>query len=46
MRLAYGTLGRLDMTVAVPLNRPALLAKKPDPRFLLSLTTQFGVRAR
>ncbi len=46
VRLAYGTLGRLDMTVAVPLNRPALLAKKPDPRFLLSLTTQFGVRAR
>lgn len=46
VRLAYGTLGRLDMTVAVPLNRPALMAQKPDPRFLLSLTTQFGVRAR
>lgn len=46
IRLAYGDVGRLDMTVAVPLNRAGFLARKPDPRFLLSFTTQFGVKAR
>lgn len=46
LRLAYGEIGRLDLTVAVPLNRAGFLPKKPDPRFLLSFTTQFGVRAR
>ena len=46
IRLAYGDVGRLDMTVAVPLNRAGFLAQKPDPRFLLSFTTQFGVKAR
>lgn len=46
MRFAYGNLGRLDVTVAAPLNRGGFLAKRPDPRVLISLTTQFGVRAR
>ena len=46
VRVAYGDLGRLDMTLAVPLNRGGFLTGKPDPRLLLSLTTQFGVRAR
>jgi hemolysin activation/secretion protein len=46
VRLAYGGLARVDVTVATPLNRPALLPKKPDPRLLISFTTQFGVRAR
>lgn len=46
VRVAYGNLGRLDMTLAVPLNRGGFLAEKPDPRLLVSLTTQFGVRAR
>lgn len=46
LRLAYGDIGRIDMTIAVPLNRAGFLPQKPDPRFLLSFTTQFGVRAR
>lgn len=46
VRLAYGDVGRLDLTVAVPLNRAGFLTQKPDPRFLLSFTTQFGVKAR
>ena len=46
LRLAYGNLGRLDMTLAVPLNKGGFLAERPDPRFLVSLTTQFGVKAR
>ena len=46
VRVAYGDLGRLDVTLAVPLNRGGFLTEKPDPRLLLSLTTQFGVRAR
>ncbi|HMO76146.1 MAG TPA: ShlB/FhaC/HecB family hemolysin secretion/activation protein [Sphingopyxis sp.] len=46
LRLAYGDVGRLDLTVAVPLNRPTFLPQRPDPRFLLSFTTQFGVKAR
>ena len=46
VRVTYGDLGRLDLTLAAPLNRPALLAKRPDPRLLATLTTQFGVRAR
>lgn len=45
MRLAYGNKGRLEVTVAVPLNRAGFLAQRPDPRLLLSFTTQFGVRA-
>ena len=46
IRLAYGDVGRLDLTVAVPLNRAGFLAQKPDPRFLVNFTTQFGVKAR
>ena len=46
VRVAYGDLGRLDVTLAVPLNRGGFLTEKPDPRLLVSLTTQFGVRAR
>lgn len=46
VRFAYGALGRLDVTVAAPLNRGGFLPARPDPRLLISLTTQFGVRAR
>lgn len=46
MRVAYGDVGRFDVTLAVPLNRGGFLTEKPDPRLLVSLTTQFGVRAR
>lgn len=46
IRLAYGDVGRLDLTVAVPLNRAGFLTQKPDPRFLVNFTTQFGVKAR
>jgi len=46
VRVAYGDLARLDVTMAVPLNRGGFLTEKPDPRLLVSLTTQFGVRAR
>jgi hemolysin activation/secretion protein len=46
MRVAYGDVARLDVTMAVPLNRGGFLTQKPDPRLLVSLTTQFGVKAR
>ena len=46
VRAAYGNLGRVDMTLAVPLNRAGFLTQRPDPRLLVSFTTQFGVRAR
>ena len=46
VRVAYGDVARLDVTAAVPLNRGGFLAQKPDPRLLVSLTTQFGVKAR
>ena len=46
VRVAYGDVARLDVTMAVPLNRGGLLANRPDPRLLVSLTTQFGVKAR
>jgi len=46
VRVAYGDLARLDMTLAVPLNRGGFLTERPDPRLLISLTTLFGVRAR
>lgn len=46
VRVAYGDVARLDVTMAVPLNRGELLANRPDPRLLVSLTTQFGVKAR
>ncbi len=46
VRVAYGDVARLDVTLAAPLNRGGFLTQKPDPRLLVSLTTQFGVRAR
>lgn len=46
IRVAYGDFARLDVTMAVPLNRGGFLAERPDPRLLVSFTTQFGVRAR
>jgi len=46
LRVAYGDVARLDLTVAAPLNKGGFLAQKPDPRFLVSFTTQFGVKAR
>ena len=46
LRAVYGDLARVDVTLAVPLNRAGFLTKRPDPRLLLSFTTQFGVRAR
>lgn len=46
VRVAYGDVARLDVTLAVPLNRGGFLTERPDPRLLVSLTTQFGVRAR
>ena len=46
VRVAYGDVARLDVTVAAPLNRGGFLTQKPDPRLLVSLTTQFGVKAR
>ncbi|WP_428630578.1 ShlB/FhaC/HecB family hemolysin secretion/activation protein [Sphingopyxis sp.] len=45
-RVAYGDVARVDVTMAVPLNRGGFLTQKPDPRLLVSLTTQFGVKAR
>lgn len=46
LRVAYGDVARLDLTVAAPLNKGGFLPAKPDPRFLVSFTTQFGVKAR
>src|SRR3546814_2726630 len=46
IRIAWGNAARLDVTLAAPLTRPDLLARRPDPRLLVTLTTQFGVRAR
>lgn len=46
VRVAYGDVARVDVTLAVPLNRAGFLTERPDPRLLVSLTTQFGVRAR
>ncbi|MBB5706996.1 ShlB/FhaC/HecB family hemolysin secretion/activation protein [Sphingopyxis panaciterrulae] len=46
IRIAWGNAARLDVTLAAPLTRRDLLARRPDPRLLVTLTTQFGVRAR
>jgi hemolysin activation/secretion protein len=46
LRAAYGGMARLDVTLAVPLNRAGFLTERPDPRVLVSLTTQFGVKPR
>ncbi len=46
MRVAWGDRARLDVALAVPLNRGGFLAERPDPRLLISFTSQFGVKAR
>ncbi len=45
-RASATKIGRVDMTLAVPLNKAGLLTERPDPRLLVSLSTFFGVRAR
>jgi hemolysin activation/secretion protein len=40
VRAAWGDRARLDVALAVPLTRAGLLAEKPDPRLLVSLTTK------
>jgi hemolysin activation/secretion protein len=40
VRAGYGDAFRLDVLVAVPLDRPEILTEKPDPRVLISLTTR------
>jgi hemolysin activation/secretion protein len=49
LRASFANRFRLDMTLAVPTMRAGLLATKPDPRFLVSLTTKlwpWGRRAQ
>lgn len=46
LRLALGDLARLDMALAVPLKRAGFQTQRGDARFLMSLTTQFGIRAK
>src|SRR3546814_15693417 len=41
VRVAYGDLGRLDVTLAVPATRGGFLLEKPDPRLPVSLPTHF-----
>lgn len=45
-RIALGDIARLDLAVAVPLKRAGFQTKRGDARFLVSLTTQFGIRSR
>jgi len=40
VRAAWGNRARLDLTLAVPLERAGLQTERPDPRLLLSLTTR------
>ena len=40
VRAAWGDRARLDLTLAVPLDRAGLQAERPDPRLLLSFTTR------
>lgn len=40
VRASFANRVRLDMTVSVPTTRAGLLATKPDPRLLVSLTTK------
>jgi hemolysin activation/secretion protein len=40
VRAGYGDAFRLDVMVAVPLDRPEILTEKPDTRVLISLTTR------
>lgn len=43
VRIAYGDIARLDFALAVPLKTAPLATSRGDARFLISLTTQFGV---
>jgi hemolysin activation/secretion protein len=40
VRVAWGNHARLDVSLAAPLSRAGLLASRPGPRLLISLTTQ------
>ncbi|HEX8262252.1 MAG TPA: ShlB/FhaC/HecB family hemolysin secretion/activation protein, partial [Allosphingosinicella sp.] len=40
VRAAWGNRARLDLVVAVPLERAGLQTERPDPRLLVSLTTR------
>ncbi|MEA3062850.1 MAG: hypothetical protein QOJ94_2631 [Sphingomonadales bacterium] len=40
LRASWNDRARLEAMVAIPLNRAGLLAARPDPRFLISLTTR------
>ena len=40
VRAAYGDRARLDLLLAVPLERAGILTERPDPRLLVSLTTR------
>jgi len=40
LRASWNDRARLEAMVAVPLNRAGLLGDRPDPRFLVSLTTR------
>ena len=40
LRAVYGNRAQLDVALAVPLERAGLLAERPDPRLLVSLTTK------
>jgi hemolysin activation/secretion protein len=40
VRAAWGDRARLDVALAVPLDRAALQAERPDPRLLVSFTTR------
>jgi hemolysin activation/secretion protein len=40
VRAAWGDRARLDLALAVPLERAGLQARRPDPRLLVSLTTR------
>jgi len=40
VRAAWGDRARLDLTLAVPLNRAGLQTERPDPRLLISFTTR------
>ena len=40
VRAAWGNRARLDLVLAVPLERAGLRTERPDPRLLVSLTTR------
>ncbi|HEX8191438.1 MAG TPA: ShlB/FhaC/HecB family hemolysin secretion/activation protein [Allosphingosinicella sp.] len=40
VRAAWGNRARIDVTLAVPLERAGLQTERPDPRLLISLTTR------